>query len=171
MSALVFDLLATECCGWPWIRILIDGRMQLEQQLTQEKNSIIVELDLPAGAHMLTIERFNKTDQNTIVDVQGTILQDQAVTLDNIWFDNVDLPREYLWRGEFNYNNQTHKSVLCWGPNGHWSWPFETPILPWLVNIKNDSRRQAFEILIPTPQSLEHLKTQIKQLQDAFRDI
>ena len=171
MSTLVFELSATECRGWPWIRICIDGTVKLEQQLTQEKTSIELDLNLSAGEHLLDIERFNKTDQNTLVDEQGNILQDQAVTLEKIWFENVDLPMEYLWRGEFCYNAQTHKAVLCWGPNGHWSWPFKTPILPWLINIKNNSRRQAFEILIPTPESIAYLKTQIDQLQNEFHNI
>lgn len=171
MNTLVFELSATECSGWPWIRIRIDDTVHLEQQLTQEKNKIALDLNLPAGTHVLNIERFNKTDQNTMVDDHGNILQDQTVSLKNIWYDNVALPIDYLWQGEFCYNSKSHKSVLSWGPNGHWYWQFETPILPWLVNIKNNSRRQAFEILIPTTENIERLKTRIKQLQDEFLNI
>ena len=171
MNILVFELSATECCGWPWIRIKINDAIYLEQQLTQEKIKIPVDLSLPVGKYVLDIERFNKTDQNTVIDKHGNILQDQTVSLNNIWYDNVDLPMDYLWQSEFSYNSHTQKSVLTWGPNGHWSWPFETPILPWLVNIKNNSRRHAFEILIPTPENVNQLKNRIKQLQDEFHNI
>ena len=171
MNTLEFELSATKCHGWPWIRIHIDNVVHLEQQLTQKNNKIALDLNLPAGAYILDIERFNKTDQNTIVDDCGNILQDQTVSLKNIWYDNVVLPMDYLWQGEFCYNSKAHKSVLSWGPNGHWYWKFETPILPWLVNIKNNARHQASEILIPTPENIKRLKTKIKQLQDEFLNI
>lgn len=171
MNILIFEFLATQCRGWPWIRIKINDAIYLEKQLTQQHTKIPLDLSLPAGKHVLYIERFNKTDQNTIVDDLGNILQDQTVTLNNIWYDNVDLPMDYLWQGEFCYDSRSQKSVLNWGPNGHWIWMFETPILQWLVNIKNNSRRQAFEILIPTPDTVERLKTRIKQLQDESLNI
>ena len=107
-------------------------------------------MDLKPGQHLLEFERFNKTDDNTLVDQHGNIIQDQLVTLNEIWYENIRLPVDYLWQGTFCYNGHSLASVLCWGPNGTWSWPFQTPVLPWMINTRNQNRYQAAELFVPT---------------------
>ncbi len=158
MTCLRFDFSATECQGWPWLRVLIDRQIIHELQILTPTHSLDIDVDLVAGSHLLEFERINKTDHNTLVDQQGNILQDQTVTLDNIWYEDVRLPQDFLWSGTFCYHNLSRPSALHWGPNGVWSWPFETPVLPWIISKRNQQRSQAAELFVPTADRVAQFK-------------
>jgi len=164
LTCLKFDFSATEFNGWPWLRVLVDGQIVDQLCLTNATQSVTVDVDLATGQHLLEFERFNKTDNNTLVDAQGQILKDQGVVLQNIWYQDVKLPMDYLWQGVFCYNNTPMPSVLHWGPNGVWSWLFETPVLPWIISIKNQQRSQAHELFVPTVDRVAEFKQKISKI-------
>ena len=140
------------------MRVVIDRQIIDELQILTPTHSLDISVDLTAGLHLLEFERINKIDHNTLVDQQGNILQDQTVTLDNIWYEDVRLPQDFLWAGVFCYHNLSRPSVLHWGPNGVWSWPFETPVLSWIISKKNQQRSQAAELFVPTADRVAQIK-------------
>jgi hypothetical protein len=116
-NCLTLHLQASECNGWPKIRILIDNDIIQEYEFNQATVTIDIHIDLLDGDHVLEIERYGKTDQN-IVFVDGQILKDQVVVLEDMYVDGVKLPEMFKYDSKFCYNNLEFPSVLTWGPNG-----------------------------------------------------
>jgi hypothetical protein len=164
LNQLRFEFAASECQGWPWLRALVDHQPLQNYHLQGHSHTVVLDLDVSAGQHILQFERFGKTDDNTRVDGAGNILQDQTVELQNIYFEDIRLPIQYLWQGTFIYGQITQKSSLRWGPNGIWSWAFETPVLPWLINIKNQQRHDAKELFVPTADRVKEFKQKISKI-------
>ena len=165
-NRLTLQLQASECNGWPKIRILIDNDILQEYEFDQETATIDVPLDLIDGDHVLEIERYDKTDNN-IVFVDGQILKDQSVTLVDMFFDGVKLPDLFKYDGKFCYNNLELPSVLVWGPNGVWTWKFTTPLLENLIDRKNAGVSSP-SLVIPTQDNVTELLDQIDKFKKSW---
>jgi len=165
-NCLTLQLQASECNGWPKIRILIDNDIIQEYEFDQETATIHVSLDLMDGEHVLEIERYGKTNDN-IVFVDGQILKDQSVTLVDMYVDGVKLPDLFKYDGKFCYNDLELPSVLVWGPNGGWTWKFATPLLENLIDRKN-AGVDSPSLVIPNRDNVTKLLDQIQEFKNAW---
>ena len=163
-----FRFKATEYNGWPKIRIMFNGDVYEEVTLSQPEQFVEVPLNLPSGKHLLEIERYDKTDNNVLF-VDGQILQDQTVELADIYVDDIKLGNL------FKYNNAVFKhrdgeivNSYIWGLNGTFSWSFETPIIPWLIKVKQTLEDDNINLYIPGRQNTTELTNLIEKIESAI---
>ena len=166
MNQLTFHFKATECNGWPTARIIVDDDILQEFIVDQTNTSVSVELDYFDGEHVLEIERYGKTDNNVVFD-NGQILQDQSIELIAIHYDNIVLPKHFLYHGVFHWNNQTYPSTLTWGPNGRGVWPFSMPFVTWAIDSQGD--RGHLDLITPNLDNINSLKTKIQKLKTVWK--
>jgi membrane protease subunit (stomatin/prohibitin family) len=83
------------------------------------------------GIHALEIELYGKTYKNTILD-NNKIIDDQSVTLKNIWIDNVQILDFVKYKGIYHVKNEMLPQTLTWKQNGSWKLHFEYPINKWI---------------------------------------
>jgi hypothetical protein len=167
MNFLTLHFSATFCHSWPKIRILIDHNVIEELYFDGPVATATVPVDLCNGDHTLLVERYDKT-QNNVVFVDGKILQDQAVTLESMYVDNVKLSDLFLYHGKFCYDNNVLPGVLTWGPNGQWLWEFQTPLLPWLIDLKN-SGVDSPDMVVPNLDNINKLKKDIQDFKQSWQ--
>jgi hypothetical protein len=129
---------ASECDGWPKAQVLIDDDLYEDHQFSKGIEEIFVPLDLLDGKHLLTIEIYGKQQNNTVFDSYGRIVKDQILELQTISVDNIELPQWTIYTGVYKFNNQTYPQATIWGCNGVWEWPFEMPIIDWLLTAKHE---------------------------------
>ena len=157
---------ASECNGWPKIRILVDNDIVQEYEFDQKTASIDISMDLMDGSHVLQIERYSKTDNNVLF-VDGAILKDQSVELLDMFIDNVKLPDMFKYNSKFCYNNLELPSTLLWGPNGVWSWKFKTPLLENLIDCKN-AEIDSPDMVVPNKCNITELLNQIREFKKSW---
>ena len=132
---------ATECNGWPKVRVLIDNVLISTTEINQIRLSLPVELPpLTPGEHVLSVEMFDKTTTNTLIS-NDQIVKDQLLELVDIQFDNIVLPEYHKYNGTFYYNNHSIPSMTKWGFNGRFCWKFNTPLISWLASTAETYRR------------------------------
>lgn len=165
-NCLTLKFCASECNGWPKIRILIDNDIIQEYEFDQEIASIDVPLDLMDGDHVLEIERYGKNNSN-IVFVDGKILKDQSVELLDMYIENVKLPDQFKYNSKFCYNDIELTSALNWGPNGIWTWKFSTPLLEHLIDTKNYGIDSP-DMVVPNQKNLSELLAQLNEFKKSW---
>lgn len=165
-NCLSLEFQASECHGWPRIRILIDRDIIQEYEFTADSARIDIPMDLLDGEHVLEIERYDKTNNN-VVFVDGQILQDQTVTLVDMYVDGIKLPEMFKYNSKFCYNNSELISVLTWGPNGTWSWRFSTPLLQNLIDQRNTGVSSP-SLIIPNRDNATELLEQIDKFKKTW---
>jgi len=148
MNQLTLAFEATECNGWPSLRFCIDHDIQQEITFSGPSAVVTLDIDLLDGVHELEIERYAKTNNN-VVFVDNKILQDQLVTLTDIYVDDVKLPDMFKYSGTFYYHDQAVKSGTIWGPNGKYIWSFETPLLNWLISQRKKGSDTVVDLFNP----------------------
>jgi hypothetical protein len=136
LTELELGFSSTYCNGWPNLNIHLNGLLYKQHQFSSSFEKILVSYQFDQGPHLLTLELHSKTNNNTKL-VNGTIVEDQLLTLDYIKVDNVKLPDYFLCMGKYTYKNSDPKQGLTWGINGQWLWQFTAPIIDWIINIKN----------------------------------
>lgn len=140
MNRLGFEFKASECNGWPKIRISIDDDVYEEYNFISSHDCIEIPIELIDDEHTLTIELYGKPNNGTIVNDQ-VIVRDQLVTLENIYVDNIRLPDNFKYSGI--YGDQV--SCLTWGENNkQWRWTFKTPIINWILQEKHRLAEEKF---------------------------
>jgi hypothetical protein len=139
MNHIKFTFKLTECNGWPKIRVLVDNDLYEDRQFTSELEEITVPIEVLDGDHIISIERYGKIVNNTMVDQQGNILKDQLVELLDIYVDGIKLPEWFTYLGTYVFNNTTYPQAKIWGVNGVWDWPFATPIITWVLDKKTEN--------------------------------
>lgn len=165
-NCLSLEFQASECNGWPRIRILLDNDIIQEYEFDQDSARVDIPIDLLDGEHVLEIERHGKTNSN-IVFVDGKILQDQTVTLVDMYVDGIKLPEMFKYNSKFCYNNSELISVLDWGPNGVWSWRFSTPLLQNLIDQRNAGVSSP-SLIVPNRDNADELLEQIDKFKKTW---
>lgn len=140
MNIMSFCFESQNCNGWPQLRFIIDNDVHLEHQISQNSERVDLSIDLLPGLHSLDIERFGKRIPDNIVFKDGQILQDQMICLTDIYIDDIKLPDMIKYSGIFKYEDQVISGGLWWGPNGIWNLPFATPLIDWVINIKQKNQ-------------------------------
>lgn len=181
MDSIRLEFRATECNGWPTIRILIDDDLYHDYQFSQEHEMVELPIDLLDGEHQLDIEIYGKKSNSTIVDATGKIIQDQLTELLDIHVNDIKLPHYFKYNSIYRFNNQEHPQSLIWGCNGVWSWEFGTPIITWALDFKNNHQAKYNQIneddlinshvfnqtrINKTVEVLDHLSKELDRLDD-----
>lgn len=164
MERLRFDFIATECQGWPKIRICIDGDVLLDHDFSEPLESVEIEYDVIDGKHTIEIERWGKQHFNVVCH-ENQILQDQTVTLDNIWIDDVCLPDWVKTSGTFTWEQGSIPNGLTWGPNGVFSIPIVTPLLSWVIKQNIEKNGDIIGVYVPTQRNLQQLHERLEEFQ------
>lgn len=133
MNHLKFEFSATECNGWPNLQFFIDDDLYQDYEFLGPTAEVTLPIDLLDGEHLLEIELYGKTFENTKVE-NDQIIADQLVTLDCMYIDDIQLPDMFKYSGR--YEHCPDQISLTWGINGKWSFEFATPIVPWAVTCK-----------------------------------
>ena len=133
---LKFCFTATKCRSWPKLKLYVDNTLYKELSFNSATGAIDVKVDaLFHGNHVIDIELHGKTIYNTIVK-DNVIVEDQTVTLDSVYLDDVKLPDFVKYKGIFDSTDQTLSPCLTWGLNGKWSLNFTSPVINWLLETK-----------------------------------
>jgi hypothetical protein len=140
------DILSIEfesqnCNGWPKLRFAIDGETCFQHEIHTQRQKIDITCSTDPGRHVLQIERYGKTFDNTVF-VDGKILQDQMIVLADIYLNNIRLPDFIKYGGTFSYGTVQNLGDLWWGHNGIWHLDFQTPLIDWIIDKKrsNDTK-------------------------------
>lgn len=167
MTQLTLCFLSTHCNGWPKIRISIDNDIIEEVDIASEHTEVHVPIDLLHGPHTFYVERYGKQSCN-IEFADDRILKDQTVTLTGMRVDDVCLPDMFLYRSKFCFDQQVISGGLTWGPNGVWLWEFESPLLTWLIDEKNQGAESP-DMVIPGEKNLSSLKTTLEDFKKSWQ--
>ena len=165
MSDLKFVFRATECNGWPKLRLSIDSHTLLEYEFSGPEGEVSLNLDIfSPGKHTLCIERWGKLDSNVVFQ-DGKILQDQTVELKSIWYQDVQIPESLYWLGVFYFNDVQIPAGLLWGPNGKWQWDIELPFMKWAIYQHQKKLQPLADIYIPGCEDIDSLMEELNSFE------
>jgi len=129
--------------GTPNVKILIDDYVVLYEGPAQPTFSRT--FDINDGEHELKIVHYGKTDQDHVLDKDGSILVDKFINIDSISIDSIKLLDKELQTGEFwpvyslSYvedMTDLPESIcpnLYLGHNGTWRYRFFAPFTEWAI--------------------------------------
>lgn len=161
MTVLTFKFSAVESMGWPKLRFCIDNDVLLEYDFDKETAQIELPLDLIDGDHVLEIERYGKTDQQ----------ENQAVTLEDIYIEDVRLPDWFKSSGTFYFFDQAIPSGLIWYPNGKYILNFSTPIINWFVDQRLEKWGPIESLFNPSESNKQKLYQTLDQFEQELNDV
>jgi hypothetical protein len=172
MNQLSFHFKTTEVNGWPKIKITVDNVVIKEHCFTKEKEIVDVSLTMTDGPHVLEIIRYGKTPENLIFDaVANQIIKDQVIELTSMSIDGVYLPNFFLYKGVWHWEDNHEPSSLFWGPNGTWTWNFETPIIAWAISANRQHQDSHLDLLSPYKDDLTLSYKYLDQLEKAISEL
>lgn len=171
MNILKLNFLLSECRGWPKVKIYLDDDLYEDKEFQYNNETVTIPLDLVDGDHVLIIETYGKTFENTLQDSQGNIIQDQTITLNSIIVDDIVLPEFFSFTGIYKFDDQEHTQAFTWGKNGKWIWPFETPIITWLLNEKIKNRERYIKPEMPFHERLELENKKLNLFNEQLRNL
>jgi prepilin-type processing-associated H-X9-DG protein len=166
MDQLVFNFHATEYNGWPQARVIINHKSVVDFTAHTPSFRLPIDIKYADGVHQLEIQRHSKTDANVLF-VDGKVLQDQLLTLESIYFNDVQLANQFLYRGIWCWDGREQPGALTWGVNGSWKWEFGIPFVQWAV----DSSQQEChpDLVIPHKNNALILKQKIQRLRNVWQ--
>jgi hypothetical protein len=89
------------------------------------------------GPITLSIRFTNKSPMDTVIDSNGTIVQDKNFELEKIVADGYEFD-ELIWHSQYIADHgDTYASCLFFGPPGTFIIKFANPVLPWILETKH----------------------------------
>ena len=177
-NTLTFSCRATDYNGYPTIKLLLDHVELPDYVIDSDLFTVSVNIDSTPKSRILVIERYGKTDQNVSVDASGNILHDQYLEILAVRVDNVPVPEFILHSNtRFEFNDQCHVGSKFFGPNGTWTFEFETPMIQYVLDQKilheakfNNDYIYAWSYKLG-PDSVNKLTTEIDLVIDKFENL
>lgn len=136
---------------YPKIKIHVDGDQLEEVHFSNDREVVKVPLSIIDGEHLLEIEHFGKTSDDTKF-VNGKIEIDTKFEVTKVSIQDFDIPYTNLlacrflpdWKNLHRPDNfpDVLKQSLIVGTNGTWSLAFATPIEDWIINQRRKLNRQ-----------------------------
>ena len=89
--------------------------------------------------HELKFVLKNKTDQHTIIDDAGNIVNDSTIQIENLKFEDIELGHMFNELSQYTHDNNGHGETITqqffgtMGCNGTVSLKFATPIYLWML--------------------------------------
>lgn len=72
-----------------------------------------------------------------IIDDSGIIIRDQILEITELQVNGSRIPDYVLdQRSRFEFGDQCHIGSRYFGPNGNWTFEFETPLITWILDQK-----------------------------------
>ena len=112
-------------------------------ELKSNKETLTIDWtgQLAEGDHLIRLQMFDKTINETIVDHEtNKILKDQLIYIDDICLDQIDLGYLCFKLGRFYPNKSIRPdlddvipNLTCIGFNGEWQLKFTVPTYLWLL--------------------------------------
>lgn len=122
---------ATEYNGYPSVRVFLDHQLLQNITFTQEYFEFEFDLDQTESIRCLCVERYGKTDQNYSLE------KDQIVEIVSINVDGIPIPQFMInAQCKFEFAGETHIGSCYFGPNGVWTFDFETPLITYILDKK-----------------------------------
>lgn len=118
---------ATNCKGFPSIKVLLDKKVLLNYTLANEIFQFDIELTQDVKPRELQVERYGKTDLNN-----SQILEIVCLKVDNVPIPNFLLTKQ----SKFKFNNEIHIGTQYFDPNGLWTFDFCSPIITYILDQK-----------------------------------
>lgn len=171
MNNLKITFNASECNGWPKLRVLIDNDLYEDHLFSSTNESITVPIEFLDGRHILELEIYGKTSANTKVDSAGNIIQDQLIELVDMFVDDIKLPEYFKYIGVYKFNDQIYPQATVWGCNGSWTWEFFTPIVTWAIDKKNDNAEKYNPPTIPSIDSLNDKLKRFTAIEELLNEL
>lgn len=122
-------------------RIWFDKTLLYDHQSDRELLHMNFDIPTPkSGDHVLTLEHYDKHDQDTLCDSKGNIVADRAVEIESLTIDGFAIPREIIfakkfypkWPQHFDLDSMpefiTQNNFL--GFNGEYHFDFQLPMAP-----------------------------------------
>ena len=136
---------------YPKFKIHVDGDQLEEVQFNDAREVVKVPLSIMDGEHLLEIEHFDKTSDDTKF-VNGKIEIDTKFEITKVSINGFDIPYTPLLACSFkpdwkdlhrpaNFPDVLKQSLIV-GTNGIWSLDFATPIEDWIINQRRKLNRQ-----------------------------
>lgn len=136
MNTLTLHFKCTDCNGFPSAKILVDDQLVHDHKFSELQESLLVSLSVKPGDHVLTVERYNKQQQNFVFE-DGKILKDQILEIVKLSVDGVDIPAYVVDSNcEFAYHDRVDAGSRYFGPNGVWTFKFQTPLIQYILDCR-----------------------------------
>lgn len=131
-------LKSTNVNGWPKIKINVDNDVIFDDQIIESQLvNFYVLATTQSHSHVVTIERYGKTEENCVIDLNNNVVSDQYVELAEVKVDGIVIPDMYIRNNsKFEFNQLTYEGSTTWMPNGIWSWTFKSPIITHILDWK-----------------------------------
>jgi hypothetical protein len=136
----------------PKFKISVNDTVFVDAELKNDVNQteyFEFDVSVDVGNNNLIIELVNKSDSDTILDSNGTIVEDLLLNIDSIEIDDIDLGSLLWTSSEYRPNypehykikmsqsgqnlNESIKNCVNLGWNGRWILPFDSPFYIWLL--------------------------------------
>lgn len=149
---LILQLSAKDCDGrWPKCKVLINDKIIFDGEV--QKNTDILfkdEFDIDDSILILTIDRYGKTDNDTKIDKNGNIIDNQMVKITKLLLNEIDIMKNNLiYQGKFimNLSNTQLKYFTKnnlpienhdyhFYENGVWTLQIGLPVLTYIINTR-----------------------------------
>ena len=113
--------------GFPSVKISYDNKLLVDYTLESEEFSYSIPIGPLDGSHIVSVERYNKTEKNI----------NQILEITEVKVDNITIPDFFLMsHSVFKFNNETHQGSRYFGPNGIWSLTFYSPLITYILDQK-----------------------------------
>lgn len=137
---LKLELFGSNCNEYPSLLVLHNNHKVYSANIIE---NCTVEIDLePSDSNFITLVGINKSNgkngkSDTVVDVDGNILQDKYLLVNDICLDDISMGSEWIKKLYFEspeHNNST--AFTGWWQNGSVSFKIELPLLDWIIQEK-----------------------------------
>ena len=164
---------------WPRVKVSVNSQVLFDGTVIEKQTITHSNKHDPGTEVRLSIEYLDKTDQHTLVDDQGQLIENQSVLIESIKLNDVDLVQTNLIYnfGKYFYNlsetkkqyfkTQRHETEfshslhMC--ENGSWILDLKVPILPELI--KHKALHEKHEIW-PDDKFMNDMYNTIKRVED-----
>ena len=137
MSTLTLSCKATEYNGFPKVIVLLDNNILSELEIYTEIFDISIPLNQDKSQKCLQLRRHSKTNQNFLLNAEGKIIKDQTLEIVQITIDDVLIPKFFVTNNaQFEFDDRSHPGSCFIGPNGVWTFKFQTPIVEYILDQK-----------------------------------
>ena len=156
MITLSITFKANKVNRYPKLRVFVDQDQMEEVELSNDSQIVSFPIALEDGEHLLEIEHYGKTSDDTIATEDGIIIDDTYFVIESITIDQFDLPILILWtctlvpdwtglKKPEGFPNELAQ-VLEVGTNGVWKMPFYTPVSDWLIKRRKQRNKRLKDI-------------------------
>jgi len=134
-----FDLTSSNYTAELGFDLLLDDKVLLSIDHVKESVPVSVEIDDDESEHEFKFVMKNKTQEHTVVDADGNIVEDAVLSIANITFDEIKLGHlvveQSVYHHDFNGSQASIEDKFFgdMGCNGYVSLRFTTPIYLWLL--------------------------------------